>query len=134
MKKHFIITLLLALTAFSCRKAIEPLDFKSNAVDPASGVKLNMIEIDSIKFVQGFFSPYTYVYFHTNNDQIPKTLGAPDVIEVYFDKVYSFSKVFSYSSNKYSFAFIEGASDFEYGFIIKSGEDRKTDMIIPTKP
>ncbi len=134
MKKYFLISLLLAIACFSCRKAIEPLDFKSNPVDPASGIEVKMIEIDSINSFQGTFGPYRIVYFHCNIGQIPKTLGTPEKIDVYFDKEYRFYRVFNFNNNKYSFYIYGGPSDTELGFIITSVEKRYTDLIIPVRP
>ena len=133
MIKKLFIVVCICITAFSCKKAIEPLDFKSNPVDPASGVKLKMIEIDSVNYGQSFWNgPYRIVYFHVNFDQIPKQLGTPWKIDIYYDEIYQFNRQINLNNNStYSFYFYGGTSDFKLGFIIVSFDVKRTDMIKP---
>ncbi len=136
MIKKLFIVVCICITAFSCKKAIEPLDFKSNPVDPASGMELKMIEIDSVVYFQNVWNQaYRKVYFHVNFDQIPKQLGNLWKIDVYYDEVYQFDRpIYLNGNSSYSFSFSGGSSDFKLGFIIISFDEKQTDMITPTIP
>lgn len=132
MIKYILYAIIFISLFSSCRKAIEPLDFNSNPIDPASGNKIKMVAIDSIISYQTA-TPYSILYFHVNAEQIPKSLGTPINIDVYFNRQYKFSRAYNAASNFYSF-YIYGTVAIEYGFIITSIEKKPTDLIIPTVP
>lgn len=134
MRNNLLLIITLSFTIISCRKAIEPLDFNSNPIDPESGIVLKMVEIDSVNKYMGTFSPYKIIYFHLNFDQFPKTFGTPKNIDIYFNQVYLAYRTVSYTNNKYSFYIYGGSANDEYGFIITSFEERETDMQIPIVP
>jgi hypothetical protein len=48
MIKYILYAIIFISLFSSCRKAIKPLDFNSNPIDPASGNKIKMVAIDSI--------------------------------------------------------------------------------------
>jgi hypothetical protein len=134
MKREFILLFILVIFCFSCRKAIEPLDFKSNPIDPASGVTASMVSIDSINSFQGSSGAYQIVYFHLNSSLIPTSLGIPNRIDIYRDKEFLYNRSVNSSINNYLFYVYGGSNNSEFGFIIVSSDNKKTDMQIPVKP
>jgi hypothetical protein len=134
MIKYFTTLIIMSLVLFSCRKAIEPLAFDTNPVDPASGIVLEMVEIDSVNYFEGIFGPYRIIYFHLNFDQFPKKFGTPEIIDIYIDQKFLAYRNVSFTNNAYSAWINGGSGNTEYGFIITSYEDNKTDLQIPIVP
>lgn len=132
MKK--LISILITFIILSgCRKPIDPLDFTTNPIDPASGVVLKMVEIDSvIKHTASI--TYYIVYFHVNQGNIPQNLGTPSIINIYKDEVYKFNRVYNISNNKYSFYEYGYPYNIKYGFEFVTNDEKVSDMQYPTLP
>lgn len=134
MKNYLIIAFLFGMVCLSCRKPIEPLDFNSNPIDPASGVVLKMVEIDSITASTNINGPYQIVYFHLNFDQLPKKFGTAKRIDIYRDREYLYFRNVNFTANTYYFYVYGGSENSELGFIIISTDDKETDMQFPPRP